>query len=190
MVEGLMEKYNPWWRTENEPPGILRKTHLKVLLELLERRRMVLVYGLRRCGKSTLLKQFASIESTKMEPKYIFYLSLDHPALKNISLTEIIDRYRALHRIGRDEKCYILLDEVQTLPDFEKELKAVYDLEENLYFVGSGSNSLLVKHRSGALSGRHGRIHLRPMDFKEFLRFMKYDPKPSEDYLLENYLQE
>jgi predicted AAA+ superfamily ATPase len=95
-----------------------------------------------------------------------------------------------MHRIERDKKCYILFDEVQTVPDFERELKAIYDLEESLYFIGSGSNSLLVKHRSGALSGRHGRIHLRPMDFNEFLNFMNYHPKPSEAYLMENYLEE
>lgn len=190
MVEQLMEKYNPWWISRKEPPGVLRTSHLKDLSTLLEKRRMVIVYGLRRCGKSTLLKQFACIKSAEMDPLHIFYISLDHPALKGLSITDIIDRYRALHRIGRDERCYILLDEVQVVPEFEKELKAVYDLEENLYFVGSGSNSLLVRHRSGALSGRHGRIHLRSMDFREFMTFMNYDPKPSEAYLIENYLRE
>ncbi len=190
MVKDLLSKYNPWWEEDYKLPGIAREFHLNYLEDLLENRRMVLVYGLRRCGKTTLMKQLAFRKMNDVDSDHIFYVSLDHPGFEELSISDIIDTYRSMFRLGRKEKCYILLDEVQVLKDFEKELKAIFDLEENLFIVCSGSNSLLIKHRSGALTGRHGRMNLTPIGFKEFLKFKGVTIKPSESYMVDGYLDE
>ncbi|MFO8050327.1 MAG: ATP-binding protein [Thermoplasmatota archaeon] len=190
MVNDLLAKYNPWWEEDYELLGIPRDAQLQELDDLLEKRRMVLIYGLRRCGKTTLMKQLIFSKSRDIPSDHIFYVSLDHPEFEDLSISSVIDRYRSMFRLSRKEKCYILLDEIQVRNDFERELKAIFDLEPNLFFVCSGSNSLLIKHRSGALAGRHGRIHLSPIGFGEFLKFKDVRIKPSERYLLDGYLEE
>jgi predicted AAA+ superfamily ATPase len=190
MLEQLLQKYNPWWEDEFQSPGILRESYLKELDKLVEKRRLVLIYGLRRTGKTTIMKQFIAHKLRSVKPDHILFLSIDHPAFKPYSISEMIDEFRKMFKIKRNEKIYILIDEIQGKDEFEKELKAIYDLEEKVYIIASGSNSLLIKHKTSALTGRHARINILPLAFSEFLLFKNISIKPSEQYLRDKYLEE
>ena len=56
--------------------------------------------------------------------------------------------------------------------------------------MASGSNSLLIKHKSGALVGRHARMNVLPLSFEEFLDFKNISIKPSEQYMRDTFLEE
>jgi len=192
MLKEIMFRYNPWWESEFEFPGIRRNPYLSELGEKLESRRLVFIYGLRRVGKTYIMKQFVAdgIANGNMDPERILFVSVDHPAFSEISLLEIIDNYREIFALSRDMKIYVLFDEIQSRPDFEKELKSIYDLEENVYMIASGSNSLVIKHKSGALTGRNARMNVLPLSFDEFLEFRGIVIKPSEKYLEYRHLEE
>ncbi|MFW6144136.1 MAG: ATP-binding protein, partial [Candidatus Natronoplasma sp.] len=123
-------------------------------------------------------------------PENIFYISMDHPAVEDVSLQDLLDDYRKRFMLSRDEKVYVLLDEVQKREDFEKELKSIYDLEDNVYLIGAGSNSLMIKHKSGALTGRHARVQVEPLSFEEYLEFRDISVKPSEMFIEEKAFEE
>jgi predicted AAA+ superfamily ATPase len=190
MLEQLLPKYNPWWEQKYQSPGIERKSYLKNLEKLIESRKHVLIYGLRRTGKTTIMKQFIALKLKSSKPDHILFLSIDHPAFKSASINDIIDIYRKMFKLGRSEKIYVLIDEIQNRENFEIELKAIYDLEENIFIIASGSNSLLIKHKSSAMIGRYGKMNVFPLSFQEFLEFRNISIKPSEQYLLDKYLEE
>ena len=185
-----MARYNPWWESTFSLPGIKRASYIEEVRRKLEQRRMVLIYGLRRVGKTYIMKQFISTMLEDIEPEHIFYISVDHPAVEDIPLHILLDEYRKMFKLSRDEKIYVLFDEIQKRKDFEKELKGIYDLEENVNIVGAGSNSLMIKHRSGALTGRHARVNVDPLSFQEFLDFRDIKLKSSENFMEEKVFEE
>jgi predicted AAA+ superfamily ATPase len=109
-------------------------------------------------------------------------------------LSEHLRAFRKLFMHSRDEKLLLFFDEVQESPNWEMELKALYDLEENTKMVCTGSTSSLIKRQGGKLTGRQIINHLYPLTFKEYLTFKGTTPSKSEDYqyekLFENYLIE
>ncbi len=189
-VVEILARYNPWWEETYSSPGIKRGAYIQDVSEKLEKRRMVLIYGLRRVGKTYIMKQFIASMLNKVSSKNIFYISIDHPAIEYIPLHDLLDEYRKQFMLSRDEKVYVLFDEIQKRNDFEKELKGIYDLEENVYLIGAGSNSLMIKHKTGALTGRHARVHIDPLSFDEFLDFKEIKVKRSEKFLEEKAFEE
>ncbi len=189
-VVEILARYNPWWEETYSSPGIKRGAYIQEVSEKLEKRRMVLIYGLRRVGKTYIMKQFIASMLNKVPSKNIFYISIDHPAIEDIPLHDLLDEYRKQAMLSRDEKVYVLFDEIQKRKDFEKELKGIYDLEENVYLIGAGSNSLMIKHKTGALTGRHARVHIDPLSFDEFLDFKEIKVKRSEKFLEEKAFEE
>ncbi|MDP7266493.1 MAG: ATP-binding protein, partial [Candidatus Thermoplasmatota archaeon] len=190
MNKELLYRYNPWWEGEFKFPGVKRTSYLKELDEKLSTRRLVFVYGLRRCGKTTIMKQFVAEKLKDTDASNIFFISVDHPAISEMSLLNVVDEYRSIFRIGREQQAYILFDEVHAREGFEKELKVLYDLEPNLFIIATGSNSLIIKHRSGHLVGRNARMNVDPLNFHEYIQFRSLDINPSEGYLLGQYIED
>ncbi|MCU0799978.1 MAG: ATP-binding protein [Candidatus Thermoplasmatota archaeon] len=189
-MEQILRRYNPWWEGEYRPPGIVRKDYLTRIDELLGSRRMVLLFGLRRIGKTTIMRQFIAERVAKKGSKNVLFISLDNPVLRNVPLLDVLDTYRSLFGLGREQTVLMVIDEVQTREGFEAELKTIYDMEENVELLAAGSNSLLIKHKTGALVGRYGRVRVDPLSFDEFLLFRGVEVKGSETYLLMNLLEE
>ena len=92
---------------------------------------------------------------------------------------------------NRDEKIFLFLDEIQESPNWETELKSIYDME-NIKIFCTGSTSSLIRMQGGKLTGRQIITTIYPLSFKEFISFRGEKPSLSEDYkyesLLEDYL--
>jgi predicted AAA+ superfamily ATPase len=91
---------------------------------------------------------------------------------------------RKLFMHDRSRKLYLFLDEVQESPNWEAELKALYDLEPLKIFC-SGSTSALISRQAGKLTGRQIVTTVFPLSFQEFVRFRGKSPSLSEDYKYE-----
>ncbi|MFT4304944.1 MAG: ATP-binding protein, partial [Candidatus Woesearchaeota archaeon] len=152
---------------------------------------IILLTGLRRVGKSTLLKQliFSLINDYKINPKYICYLSLDAFSFKEKSIFDLVREFRKINNLKISEKIYLFFDEVSYKDSFKEELKNLYDLGNIKIFATSSSASKLIDKKA-LLTGRSRLLEIEPLDFQEFLLFRNYNPKKSEKYLLEKYFQE
>jgi len=86
----------------------------------------------------------------------------------------------------------LFLDEIQESPNWEAELKAIYD-QENIKIICAGSTSSLLKSQGGKLTERQIVTTIYPLSFQEYLSFKKTMPSLSEEYkyekLAEDYLQ-
>lgn len=181
---------NPWWEDRDFETGFPRENYLKRIMARFDRPQIEIVVGSRRVGKTTFLKQVIKKQLEKgFGRKKIFYLSCDHPQATGVPVSKHLEEFRKIFSLPRDERLLLFLDEVQETPNWELELKTLYD-NENLKIVCSGSTSALIKSHGGKLTGRQINTTIYPLSFSEFLAFRRIKPTPSEGYLLENFAEE
>jgi len=190
-MEEILYKSNPWWEEKYSFNGISRNKYLQKLEDIFKNKDIVFLTGLRRVGKTSILKNFISLLINKkgIEPKHIFYITLDLIALSDMTIGEIIKEYKKLHFIPSSQKLYIFLDEVTSKENYQQELKNIYDLEDIKIYASSSSASLL-KDRNAYLTGRQRVIEVMPLDFGEYLIFKNITIKKSDAYLKESYFEE
>jgi len=190
-MEELYYALNPWWEGKTFESGISREDYLRKID--LERKQIEVIIGSRRIGKTTFIKQVIKGQIERGLPSnQLLYLALDHPQLSRISISEHLKFFRKIFMHNRSQKLFIFLDEVQENPNWEAELKSIYDLE-NVKIICSGSTSSLIKSQGGKLTGRQIVTTIYPLSFKEFLSFKKTKLTRAEDYkyerMAEEYLQ-
>jgi len=130
----------------------------------------VIVSGIRRCGKSTLLKLIAQ----RLEGKKLF-LNFDDIRLTGFSLDNFHDvENLAFELLGTGDVIYFF-DEIQNVPGWERWVNNLYARGRKVFITGSNSK-LLSSEISTFLTGRNKVLWLHPLSFREFLRL-----KASED---------
>ncbi len=188
-LKTIFERFNPWWEGHFRSEGIERELYLQEFLHEAEKKHITFVTGLRRVGKTTLLKQVIVKLLEQVDAKHILFLSLDHSALASSSLLDLVERYRELHGLSSKEKIFLFFDEVQYHEKFEQDLKILHD-HENVKIFASGSNSLLLKDKKAFLTGRNVHRVVNPLTFAEFLLFRKLKIPAGEEQLQKKYFLE
>jgi len=158
---------------EGQEPG-LKREGLRHLPDI--RSHALIVSGIRRCGKSTLLRQF--VRELK---RPFFYLNFD-----DIRLASFTDGDFALidKAIGDSGARLIFFDEIQSADKWE--LYVRQKLDEGFQLVITGSNASLLSRELGSrLTGRHLSKELFPFSYREFCSFLNLDagPESLSDYL-------
>ncbi len=175
-----MERFNPWWRTGSVKAEWLKEYKRKPYFEVekyVEKRQILLIWGLRRVGKTTLLYQIISDILKKADKKNVFYFSFDEIAF---DIKDVLEGYQKfiLNKTfeGTRERIYLFLDEIQKVSDWENKLKTYYDLYPNVKFFISGSASVALRKRSKeSIAGRILDFLVRPLPLEEFLEMNGHD---------------
>lgn len=182
-IDTLISQQNPHWSDKNYLPTEMGWFHRYLWQEIkswLGKRFIISLTGLRRVGKSTIMKQILGDLIKQGKAKQCLYFSFDKLQLKRDpdNLKKIIDYYleevlgEKIHEIK--EKVYLFLDEIQKIPNFEEVIKFYYDLNKHLKFIVSGSSSLFIQKKSSeSLGGRIINLKLYPLSFKEYLKLTK-----------------
>jgi len=190
-METLLYRFNPWWEGEKAAEGkIDREKYTRKLFSLAETNDIVFLTGLRRVGKTTIMKLLIDrLIEAGTEPGKVFYVSLDFYGLEKHSILEIVEAFYKVRNISFSEKTYLFLDEVAYKEKFALQLKNLYDLYNVKIFASSSSASVL-RDRKAALTGRERIVEILPLDFWEFIKFKNIRIKKSDTHLLENYFEE
>ncbi len=174
--ENLLKLLNDWnlWEGEMET-GIERKQYVNRLIPLFRRKEIIVIKGIRRSGKSTIMRQMMkNLVKSGVQEKQLLFLNLEDYNLKDSLSIELLENTLELFksRINSGKKTYFFIDEVQLVPEWERFLRTKYDLNENIKFIVSGSNaSLLSKELSTLLTGRNITIEVKPLNYLEFKDF-------------------
>ena len=189
--EEILYLFNPWWEREYLSPGIKREGYISSLYKLVDSKEVVIVTGLRRVGKTTIMQQLIAriLEKKIAKPESILFVSLEHPAFDETNLMDIVNMARKIHGLKRKEKMFLFFDEIQYKEEFERELKILHDFE-NVKIYASGSNSLVVRDKKAYLTGRHKVIKVEPLNFEEYLYFNNVTIEKTEPYLYEKYVED
>lgn len=170
------------WSFWEQPPevGIARELTLPARLH---NDLALIIQGVRRGGKSTLLTQLP--KHYKLPLKQCYFCNFEDPRLLNeldhALLTRIIKLARV--EISVDKPCYFFFDEIQNVMGWEKWVHAQLDRPNKNFYVLTGSNSSLLSGEfATALTGRHITLELFPFSFAEFKKIHRHGK-------IENYLQ-
>ncbi len=128
----------------------------------------LILSGIRRCGKSTLLKQISK------SVKKFYYFNFEDPRVANFDVQDFqkLDEV-FFEEFGKAE--YYFFDEIQNVPKWELFVRALLDKKQRVIITGSNA-SLLSKELGTRLTGRHLRYELFPFSFKEFLKLVRKEP--------------
>lgn len=161
----------------------------KKLNKVITQKQVTVITGMRRVGKTTLLKHYFEKISSKNKLQLNLEDVLTRKIFAEINYKNII---RALQQEGIDftKKSYIFIDEIQFIRNMPSIIKYLYD-EYDIKFVVSGSSSFYLKnHFSESLAGRKIIVDLYPLTFREFLDFKgidkKYNRKFSDKIAIKN----
>ncbi|MDR2962507.1 MAG: ATP-binding protein [Bacteroidales bacterium] len=154
---------------------ILRKEYIDKLVSFKDKDIIKVVTGLRRSGKSTLLKLFRNrlLESGITSAQIQFFnFELPENFLNKSWETLYFD---IKSRVQANKPNYIFLDEIQNITNFEKLVDGLYASENiDVYITGSNAN-LLSSELSTLLSGRYIEISILPFSFAEYLEIREID---------------
>lgn len=178
-IKKLIISYNPWWENNFSLNYKEREIYNTEIKKVINTPQIIALTGIRRVGKTTIIyKIINDYISQKIDPKSIFYFSLD--STKNIDLMELIEEYELITKKSiKKDKLIFCFDEIQKLEDWENKLKTIYDiqkLKENIKIYISGSESLFIKKKSKeSLAGRIFDFKVSQLSFKEYLDFKGID---------------
>jgi len=121
------------------------------------------ISGIRRCGKSTLMKQMM-----RQYRKNIAYFNFEDPRVYDFEVSD----FQKLDEIIGENKSTYFFDEIQNVKSWEIFTRQLHDRGKKVYITGSNA-SLLSKELGTRLTGRHIRHELFPFSYSEFLKYTK-----------------
>ena len=143
------------------------------LLPYLAQREIIILTGVRRSGKSSLMRLICAdlIEIQSIPEKNILYLNFEDERLVSFSVSDFEPLYESfIETENPDGRKYLFLDEIQNIPGWEKWLNRLYEFEDVKIFVTGSNASLLSSETAAALTGRNRQVILWPFSFREFLK--------------------
>ena len=151
----------------------------------LNQKEILLLKGVRRSGKSTLMAQLIRVLLEKgKNPNQLLRVNLEEPLFAAEYSIELLEQ---IYRVYREKvypsgKCTLFLDEIQNIPEWERWVRGRSETE-NLKIIITGSSSRLLSREVGArLTGRHVSFEIFPLSFPEFLRFKGLTVGSKADY--------
>ena len=167
---------------------INRENYMNKLLSYKDTEFIKVITGIRRCGKSSLLKLFMNKLKEENPRTNVIYMNFE--SFEFDKIIDYKDMYTEIKKqIKSKGKAYILLDEVQRVTNWEKCVNALtVDFNCDIYITGSNAY-LLSSELSTYLSGRYIEIKMLPLSFKEFLKFANFESNISIDEKFNQYMK-
>ena len=150
-----------------------RELYLQQLKAFQDTEMIKVITGIRRCGKSSLMKLMADeLRHSGKEDKQIIEINFESMRFSEMTVKEFYD-YIA-ERIVQEKRMYLFFDEVQRIVGWENAVNSFrVDFDCDIYITGSNAH-LLSSELSTYLSGRYVEIKMLPLSFREFLDFHGY----------------
>lgn len=159
-----------------------RDLYLNKLIAFRDTEPVKVVTGIRRCGKSSLLKLMAEyLKRTGVGEAQIIEMNFESHEFNKMSADEFYHYVK--DRVIPEKRMYLFFDELQRITDWEDTVNSFrVDFNCDIYITGSNAY-LLSSEYSTYLSGRRVEIKMLPLSFGEFLYFHDFEVKESRSAL-------
>jgi len=165
-----------------EISNLIDRQAVNQVINLIKLNLPLIITGVRRCGKSSLLKLIKN--KLKLNKNEFLYINFNDERFVNFDVENFKDTLDYLVENDYGKKCFLFIDEIQEVDNWEKWIDRI---KEKFKIIITGSNSkLLSSEISTVLTGRSINFKLFPFSFLEFLSFKKLDLK---NYRLDKKLQ-
>ncbi len=150
-----------------------RDLYLNRLIAFQDTEMIKVITGIRRCGKSSLMKLMAEhLRDTKVTDEQIIEMNFESMSIPDMDARGFYEYVKV--RICPDKRTYLFFDEIQKVHGWENAVNSFrVDFDCDIYITGSNAY-LLSSELSTYLSGRYVEIKVLPLSFKEFLDFHGY----------------
>lgn len=185
---------NPWYKVQEfqfSEKNLPKRAVFDEIESVLSSNFIISLSGLRRTGKTTLLKQFINLLlSRNVSPESILYFEFDE---LNNNLEDVLELYfkSVLRKDLYTAECYIFLDELQYVDYWQVILKRYYDINPKIQFIVTGSSNLHNNPKvKESLTGRILNFNIFTLSYPEYL-FFKFGKKfdLSTHIMDENFLE-
>lgn len=157
-----------------------RRVYLNKLIAFQDTEPVKIITGIRRCGKSSLLKLMIKhlLEQGKTHEQIIF-MNFESMQFSNMSVRELYEYVKA--RLPQDKKAYLFFDEIQRIEQWQDAINSFrVGFACDIYVTGSNAY-LLSGEYATYLAGRSVEIKMLPLSFAEFIEFQGYSIKEKKD---------
>ncbi len=151
-----------------------RDLYLNKIIAFQDTEPVKVVTGIRRCGKSSLLKlMIAHLKKSGISENQIVAMNFESHEFKNMTSDDFYEYVKG--RVLPDKRMYLFFDEVQRVPSWEDAINSFrVDFNCDIYVTGSNAYMLSSEYAT-YLSGRCVEIKMLPLSFSEFLYFHGFE---------------
>ena len=150
---------------DHTEPDLIARDNEGVLGEYIKNKFVIIISGIRRCGKSTLLKKIKSLYTG-------YYLNFDDERLINFKVEDFQLLYETFIELYGERNIFYF-DEIQNIVGWERFVRRLNDDGKKVLVTGSNATMLSRELRTH-LTGRYLEIKMYPFSFNEFLKFKKF----------------
>lgn len=156
-----------------------RDLYLNRLIAFQDTELVKIITGIRRCGKSSLMKLMVRhLKEKGVASEQIIQMNFESIEFRNMSAADLYQYVKI--RMPEDKKTYLFFDEIQRIGDWQDAINSFrVDFDCDIYVTGSNAY-LLSSEYATYLAGRYVEIKMLPLSFKEFLDFHGYEVKEKQ----------
>jgi len=151
---------------------LIKREIQKNLNGYIKHKEIIIITGIRRSGKSSLMKLICNdlIEKYNVPISNILYLNFEDERFVDFTINDFASLYEIFIEIENpSQKKYFFLDEIQNIKGWEKWVNRLYEFEDIKFFITGSNSSIISSDISTALTGRNRQLVNLPFSFREFL---------------------
>jgi uncharacterized protein len=168
---------------------IKREKYLKNIRGFYDQDLIKVITGIRRSGKSTLLKQIIDeLKESGVNKEKIIYINFEDIEMSFIKNDMDLNSY-IKKQIKDDQKYYLLFDEIQNVVDWEKAVNSFKATKNVSIFITGSNSNLLSGELATLLAGRYVSFKIQPFSFKEVCDLKGIEDKDEIEKAFEDYMK-
>lgn len=168
---------------------IKREEYLKNIRGFYDQDLIKVITGIRRSGKSTLLKQIIDeLKESGVNKEKIIYINFEDIEMSFIKNDMDLNAY-IKKQIKNDEKYYLFFDEIQNVIDWEKAVNSFKATKNVSIFITGSNSNLLSGELATLLAGRYVSFKIQPFSFKEVCELKGIEDKGEIEKAFEDYIK-
>lgn len=172
--------------------NLIKRKSQEIIKPYIKQKEIVVISGIRRSGKSSLMKLICEeiLNEYNVPPNNILYLNFEDERFIEFSHIDFEPLYETFMEFYQPQgRKYFFLDEIQNIKGWEKWVNRIYEFEDVKIFVTGSNATLLSSEIATALTGRNRQITNYPFSFNEFLKLRNYRFDNKDLYLREKRIK-
>ena len=190
--EKIRELITAHTHTFLDKKGLVSRVVQKEIARLIPQREIVLISGVRRSGKSSLMRLICDdiIKKGSVPASNILYVNFEDERFVDFTIRDFESLYEAFLDLQRPKgKKFLFFDEIQNIAGWERWLNRLYEFEDLKIFVSGSNAAMLSSDISTALTGRNRQVVNWPFSLREFISLKGFPLRKKDLYSREKRLE-
>ena len=168
---------------------VIRERYLKLIRPFYEQELIKVLIGIRRSGKSVILKQIMDeLKENNVDDNHIIYINFEDYDYEEYTDPKKLNNY-VKEKIIDDKKYYIFFDEVQNINKWEKVVNSLRKTKNTSIFITGSNSDLLSSDLATHIAGRYVSFKITPFTFDEVCKLLNITDKRDIEETFSDYIK-